>query len=303
MTTDKFVLTDENYYSREADIHYMSCSQYQSFCKCEAAAMARLHGTWEPQGSSDALIQGNYFHSFMENAAAHEAFCMEHFADVYKTTTNKKTGEATITGKYAPYVKLDEMLKITLAQPIVQALLAKRGENEKFMTGIIGGLPWRMKMDRYCEGRIILDWKTSADIRSTKYNPLTGQREIFLQEYGYLMRAAVYGEIERQVTKSATFPSFIIVAITKQNPPDKEAILLNDDPVWNRELVEVGEKLPRIQRIKEGGIQPRRCGQCEYCRETKTIDKIIHYTDLMPQYRIDNPECDDFYEEDLFAAL
>ena len=40
----RFVLTDENYYSREADILYMSCSQFQSFQTCEAATMARLRG-------------------------------------------------------------------------------------------------------------------------------------------------------------------------------------------------------------------------------------------------------------------
>lgn len=302
MKTDKFVLTEENYYSREADIHFMSCSQYQNFCKCEAAAMARLQGIWEPAGSSDALIEGNYFHSFMEGTDTHRTFCNEHFEEIFKTKIDKKTGEMIITGKYAPYVKLDEMLQITLQQPVVKSILSWDGENEKFMIGEIGGIPWRMKMDRYCEGRRIVDWKTTKDIRSTSYNPLTKQREIFLEEYGYLMRAAVYGEIERQFTGSDSYPTFIIIAISKQSPPDKEGILLNDDARWNKELEEIKERLPRIQQIKEGSIQPRRCGQCEYCRASKTIDHIVYYTDLMPQFRIDNPECDDFYEKSLFTA-
>ena len=62
MNKSAFVLTDENYYSREADIHYMSCSQYQSFEKCEAAAIAKLRGLWQPEETSDALFQGQYFH-------------------------------------------------------------------------------------------------------------------------------------------------------------------------------------------------------------------------------------------------
>lgn len=303
MKMDKFVLTDENYYSREAEIAYMSCSQYQSFCKCEAATLARLHGVWEPKGKSDALLQGNYFHSYMESQEVFQKFCDEHFSEIYKTKVDKKTGEIIITGKYAPFVKLDEMIQIAMEQPFVKLALSWKGENEKFMIGEIGGVQWRMKMDRYCDGRRIIDWKTSADIRSLSYNPQTGQRETFIEEYGYMMRAAVYGEIERQNVGADTYPDFIIFAITKQDPPDKETISLNDDSRWELELERVKERLPRFQQLKEGHIQPKRCGQCEYCRSTKMADKIIHYTDLMPQYRMDNPEYDDFYDKDLFAAL
>lgn len=35
-------LNDENYYSQEADMQYMSVSQYKAFRKCEAAALAKL---------------------------------------------------------------------------------------------------------------------------------------------------------------------------------------------------------------------------------------------------------------------
>ena len=59
-----FALTDENYYSREADIYFMSCSQFQAFEKCEAAEIAKLRGIWTPEETSDALFQGQYFHSY-----------------------------------------------------------------------------------------------------------------------------------------------------------------------------------------------------------------------------------------------
>ena len=39
-----FTLTDANYYSREADMAYMSCSQFQGFAECEAKALAKLQG-------------------------------------------------------------------------------------------------------------------------------------------------------------------------------------------------------------------------------------------------------------------
>ena len=37
-------LTNQNYYSQEANKTYMSVSQLKSFMKCEAAAMAELRG-------------------------------------------------------------------------------------------------------------------------------------------------------------------------------------------------------------------------------------------------------------------
>lgn len=41
-TKTALTLSDKNYYSTEADWHYMSVSQYKNFNECEAATMARL---------------------------------------------------------------------------------------------------------------------------------------------------------------------------------------------------------------------------------------------------------------------
>ena len=85
------ILTGENYYSLQADREYMSCSQFQDFCSCEARAMAKLNGKYIPQ-PSEALIVGNYFHTAMESEQAHEEFCFEHFDAIFKSKTDKKTG-------------------------------------------------------------------------------------------------------------------------------------------------------------------------------------------------------------------
>ena len=52
-------LTESNYYSKEADLHYMSVSQYKSFMSCEARTMAKLNGEYEEEQSS-ALLFGSY---------------------------------------------------------------------------------------------------------------------------------------------------------------------------------------------------------------------------------------------------
>lgn len=288
-----FVLTDENYYSREADILYMSCSQFQSFQTCEAATMARLRGEWEPKGTNDALFQGQYFHSYFESPEAFTAFCNAGFDKIFKTKTTKARG-TEIVGKYAPFERLDEMIRVVESDPFMSRVLEWSGENEKFLTGEIGGIPWRMKMDKYTpQGRRIIDYKTSANIWELYYNPESKERQSFIEEYGYTMRAAVYGEIERQNVGADTFPTFIILAVSKQDPPDKGAFCLNDDARWAYELEKVKAAIPRIQQLKEGHLAPRRCGHCEYCRATKRINGVMMYTDLMPAYRGEAVEYDE----------
>lgn len=297
-----FILTDENYYSREADILYMSCSQFQSFQSCEASTMARLRGEWEPDGNSDALFQGQYFHSYFEGVEAFTKFCDAGFDKIFKTKTTKSRG-VEVVGKYAPFERLDQMIDAVLADPFMQSMMQLPGNVEQFMVGEIGGIPWRMKMDKYCPNKhLIIDWKTSANLWELYYNPESKERQSFIEEYGYMMRAAVYGEIERQNVGADTFPTFIILAVSKQDPPDKGAFCLNDDARWAYELEKVKAAIPRIQQLKEGHLAPRRCGHCEYCRATKKINRVLMYTDLMPAYRGEAVEYDEI-KPSLYDAL
>lgn len=41
------VLTEHNYYGKEANECFFSVSQYKDFMKCEAMAMAKIHGEYE----------------------------------------------------------------------------------------------------------------------------------------------------------------------------------------------------------------------------------------------------------------
>ena len=54
-----------NYYSIESDKKYMSCSQYDKFEQCEAAAIAYLKGEIKHEQSIPMLV-GNYVHSWAE---------------------------------------------------------------------------------------------------------------------------------------------------------------------------------------------------------------------------------------------
>lgn len=285
-------LNRDNYYTQEADMQYMSCSQYQSFCECEAQAMAKLEGRWKGE-DTQAFLVGNYFHSFMEGPEAHKGFCDDHFADIYKTKTDGKTGQIEVTGKYAAYESADKMINAALRDPLIKKFYDMPGEVERIMTGTLFGVPWRIRMDKYYpDHRIILDWKTTRSIYDLIYNPVTRERETFMEAHGYLMRAAAYAEIEKQNTGKDTDPMFVIVAISKQDIPDKGIFSLNHHQRWEYEMEQIQKKLVRIQQVKEGRANPIRCGVCDYCRSTKITSGIRPYYVLKPEFK-EAPEEDD----------
>lgn len=282
-------LTRDNYYTPEADREYMSCSQYQSFCECEAKAMAKLEGRWTDP-DKEAFLVGNYFHTFFEGPEAHAQFTQEHFDKIFKTKVIKgKKGEpdqTVVTGKYAPYEQADKMIEVAQNDPLIKSLIDLPGENEKIMTGELWGVPWRIRIDKYVpDGRMIIDWKTVANISELKWSEAMREKVTFIDAYGYMMRAAVYTEIERQNAHSSEDAPFIIVAISKQDYPDKEALYLNHRQRYDYELEQIKKRLPLIQMIKDGRIKPKRCGCCDYCRATKVLSAIRPYYTLMPDFR------------------
>ena len=282
-------LTRENYYTPDADWEYMSCSQYQAWNECEARELAKLQGRWADE-EKEAFLVGNYFHTHFESPEAHEQFCNEHFDKIFKTKTVKgKGGEpdtVVVTGKYAPYVQADKMIAVAEGDELIQSLLALPGENEMIMHGELFGVPWRIRLDKYVpDGRMIIDYKTVANIGELKWSEELREKVTFIDAYGYMMRAAVYSEIEKQNARSDKDPNFIIIAISKQDYPDKEVLMLNHRQRYDYELSKIGERLPMIQAIKDGRVKPKRCGYCDYCRATKKLYAIKPYYSLMPDFR------------------
>ena len=290
------ILTRENYYSPEADREYMSCSQYQGFCECEAKQMAKMTGRWidEPK---EAFTVGNYFHTFFEGPVEHEQFCIDNAELIYKKQSKKAIELGLPPEKYAPYALADKMIATAQNDPLISSILDLPGENEKIMTGQLFGVPWRIRVDKYVpDGRLIIDYKTVANINELKWSDELREKVTFIDAYGYMMRAAVYTEIERQYAHAKGDAHFIIIAISKQDPPDKDVLELNHRQRYDYELEQIKERLQYFQRIKEGAQKPTRCGVCDYCRATKKLFAIRPYFKLMPEFR-------DRREEDYAADL
>lgn len=301
-----FVLTDENYYSPEANKRYMSCSQYDDYMTCEAMALAKEHGFYVPE-EPKAFALGKYFHSALESDAAFEKFCEEHFTDIFKTR-ELKSGEIKVSGKYADYELIDRMLECAKNDPVIGRYIAAEGENEVTYTGkLFGKYPWKVRLDKYIPAQnLILDWKTLSDIYETKYDEKRHERVPFTLAYGYYRRAAVYMEIFKKATRKKKDPLFFLVCVSKQDPPDRAVIMMNERQQLDLELDEMAENLPRIWRVKTGKQKPIRCGKCDYCRGTMKTPFLSayelipgnnpllesEYDDLWSRYQFD----DGFYE-------
>ncbi|MED1954627.1 PD-(D/E)XK nuclease-like domain-containing protein [Brevibacillus centrosporus] len=258
-------LNNNNYFSLEADQEFMSNSQYKDFRDCEERAMAKVRGLWK-EPPNEALLLGSYVHAWAEGNL--EEFKASN-SDLF---TNK--GEL-----YAKYKTADLMIETLANDPFIMFLL--QGEKETIITAEFAGAVWKAKLDvRNEESERIVDLKTVRDIRGKHWDKNLGCYVSFVEAFGYLRQMALYAELERIYYGHSHFYETYIVAVSKEDPPDKEVIGM-DQHRMDEELAEIERNMPRILAVKSGFEEPKRCGTCRYCRETKQLNKVVHYMDLL----------------------
>ena len=249
-------LTAKNYFSPEMNRKYMSVSQYKSFCQCEAATLAEINGTYE-RPKSRALILGSYVDEMLTGTTkSQEKFITENCSDLFK-----KNGEP-----YADVAQAIEAIKRVKSQPLMMKYLS--GKHQKIMTGTIGGVEWKIKMDSYSPGKFIADLKYMASLRSPNmFEPM-------VKYWNYIAQGAVYQEIVYQNTGDR-LPFYLVIA-TKENPPHLEVCEIKSYDLED-ELKNIVSRVERFKAIKDGIIEPERCEEydCAYCTETRVLEEPI----------------------------
>jgi hypothetical protein len=241
----------------------MSNSQYKDFMSCEAKAMAKLNGWNEP--TSDALLIGSYVHAALEGAL--DEFKTEH-PEIFKNNG----------GMYAEFVKADELIRVLRSDPFI--MFALQGKKEIIMTAEFAGAHWKIKIDSHNpeKGRFA-DIKTVKSIRDKYWDSEKGYVS-FIESYKYDAQMAIYAEIEKRWSSRDSWLKPLIVAVSKEDVPDKEVIGFDDNDI-ERELETVSSNMPHILAVKNGHEDPSRCEKCRYCRQSKKLNGIIHYLDLV----------------------
>lgn len=279
-------LTKKNYYSPQANMEYMSVSQFKSFDKCEAAALAELRGEYAPK-SKTALLVGGYVDAYFSNEL--EEYKAEH--------PEMFTKDGKLKADYAKAEKAIERLERDEL-----AMMLLKGRSQVIVTGEIAGVKYKAKIDSllspaqvkkiskkypsiakltpFGEGMII-DLKYVKDTEDI-FDEEDRERKSFIEYWGYDKQGAAYQHLHGK-----GFP-FGIVAATKEENINIEAMYIPQD-VLTEAMWHLEDRSPRYAAIKRGEIEPVGCGKCEYCRSRKKLTELKDYRMInMIEGAIDN---------------
>lgn len=253
------ILTAENYYSKEANLEYMSVSQFKSFEKCEYLATAELQGTYT-RPFTPALLVGSYVDSHFDCSL--DIFKAQH-PEIFKKDGSLKS----------EYVKAEQIIERIERDPMFMRYMG--GEKQVIMTGIIEGIPVKIKMDSYHPNKMIVDLKIMKDF-SPIYVAESGRLN-FIEAWRYDLQGAIYQEIVRQNTGKIL--PFVIAGATKEEVSD---IALFQVPQANMDAqLEIFKaNAPSYQLIKKGISDPIRCEHCNACKATKVLNRITPWEEL-----------------------
>lgn len=256
---------------------YMSTSQFKSFRKCEAAALAELKGEWGRKDST-ALLVGSYVDAYFSGEL--EQFKADH-PEIFKKDGTLK----------ADFEKAQAICERLNRDELARLLLS--GRHQTIKTGKIAGVDYKAKFDsllnarqveaickRFPEirsivpfgGPMIVDLKCMKDFE-TVWDEEAGERVSFIEYWGYDTQGAIYQALDGRLAP------FVIVGATKEAETDIGAFYIPDGDLAFA-LSEVEALSPRYAAIKRGEIEPEGCGKCAYCRSTKRLSSIKHYKQI-----------------------
>ena len=254
-------LTQDNYYSREANNAYWSVSQFKTFKECEAKGIAELRGDYV-RPETDSLLMGSYVDAYFADEM--DAFTVQH-PEIF----NSRTGELK-----AQYRKADRAIERVKRDPMFMNAL--EGEKQTIFTGELFGQPWKAKID-ILRSDAIVDLKFMKDMKPVNVN---GDRVTFIDAWGYDIQGFVYQQLVKKTT-GRELP-FYLAVITKEEVPDYDIIQI---PQWR--LNSAGELvsyyIKKFSFVKNGEESPHRCGKCDYCKETKVLTRIRNYEELLDE--------------------
>ena len=250
-------LNTENYFSQEADLTYMSVSQYKEFKKCPAKAMSLLNSETSAE-EKQAFLEGHLFETII--AGDIDLFMMQH----PELIASRGTTKGELKANFKKVVLAANKIK---NQKFIMDIVNKC-EKQVIMTGVINDVKVKCCADLLDkETGNIYDLKCMAnfnefwDKENKCYMP-------WYYYYGYVLQMAVYQEIARQ-NFSKKFETYLISA-TKEDEADIDAIQF-DNKLLEIELKEFSDNIIHFDRIKKGFEPAIGCDSCDYCKKHKKI--------------------------------
>ena len=242
-------LTQRNYFSKKANLEYMSVSQFKSFEKCQAAALAEIKGKYKREQTTSLLV-GSYVDAYFEGTL--DQF-KDQNPDIFKRDGTLK----------AEYIQAEAIIKRIKRDKLFTKYMS--GEKQVIMTGEICGVPVKIKVDSLLPDKIV-DLKIVRDFENL-YDAEMGSLP-WAEYWGYYLQGAVYQEIVLQNTGKKL--PFFLAAATKEKVTDIDLFHIEQDDL-DFYFEKFKANIEMYDAIKKGIVPPDRCGKCEYCKETKKI--------------------------------
>lgn len=259
-------LTAENYYSRDANLAYMSVSQFKDFVGtygrrgCEFEAMEKLFGRWNTPPTTPLLV-GSYVDSYVEGTL--DSFMGSH-PEMFTSTGGLK----------APFRKAEEIIARIERDEYFMKYLS--GEKQKIMTADLFGCKWKIKMDSYIPGVAIVDLKIMSSITDLKWVKDIGYLD-FVRYWNYDIQGAIYQSVV-EINTGKKLP-FFIAAATKETEPDIRIIQVTQNYL-DEALELVRANIGRVLTVKNGEDEPDRCDVCDCCKHNRVLRGPISIMDL-----------------------
>lgn len=256
-------ITKENYYSKEANIEYLSVSQFKDFtgtlgfCGCEERALAKLRGEYIEEPSK-SMLQGSYIDACYEGS-------IEEF---------KKNNPVMFTLKgelKAEFKQAQEAFERTQRDKLFKKYMS--GEKQVIMAAELWGAKWKCKIDSYLPKKAIIDLKFVKDIYEKIYVKDLGYLN-FIEYWGYDFQMAVYQKIVEANT-GYLLPCYIAVVDKKKNYDIEVIQILQNNLDKALDYYEMEKQTKRIIELKKGNLIPCRCGTCDWCIDTKILTAPI----------------------------
>ena len=246
-----------NYFSKNNNRKYCGSSQFKSFMRCSASALAELNEEQEKEMTT-ALLVGSYVDAWFEGTL--DEFKAEH-PEVFKKDGTLK----------AEYLQADEIIARVQRDELFMEFMS--GRKQVIKTGDIEGIPFKIKIDSYHKGKMIVDLKVVKDFKPI-YDEDEGCYLDFIRYWGYDIQAAIY-----QAVEGNNLP-FFICAVTKEKTPDLKVIQIPQ--AWIDNAMEIiKHNVEMIDMIKHGEIPPIRCEHCDYCKATKKLSRVVSAEELL----------------------
>lgn len=250
------LLTQENYFSKEANQEYMSVSQFKAFAECEAQALHNIEVGGENE--KQAFLEGKLFENWV---AGDRALFMAQHPEMISTRG------ATAGQLKAEFNKVIKAAERFLEQDFFKDIINKC-EKQVILTGEIEGVKVKCALDLFDrETNSIYDIKCMKDFEE-QWNKSEKLYVPWYYIYEYVLQLAVYREIVRQ---NFGEPKEIgLLAASKEETPDLQAKSFSPE-LLDLELEYFKNDVKIYDNIKKGLLTPNSCGRCSFCKSNKII--------------------------------